>query len=333
MTKHLFSLLLIAGISCSADFTSSTFYQGVNLVGTSKIQKSNMYDELLSAEVNSVSIVPFAYGNTSSGELKIRTSWQWWGEGIEGSKELARMAKEKGLKVMLKPQIWFDEGTYTGDVNLDSEEKWKRFESSYQEYILIHAKNASDLGLDIFCIGTELKEFVLNRPAFWRELIAEIKAVYKGKLTYAGNWDSYKLMPFWGELDYIGVDAYFPLSDLPTPSVEEVKEGWSNHIIELNEISDSTCKKILFCEFGYRSISQCGMKPWVSDRSGELNLIAQKNCYQGTFESVWNEPFMAGGFLWKWYPNHEKYGGPNCKRFTPQNKPSQQIISEYFSKK
>jgi hypothetical protein len=64
-----------------------------------------------------------------------------------------------------------------------------------------------------------------------------------------------------------------------------------------------------------------------------LNLIAQRNCYQGTFESVWTEPFMAGGFLWKWYPDHEKYGGPRCKRFTPQNKPSQQIISDFFSRK
>ena len=333
MTKYLFTLLLIEAISCSADFTRTPFYKGVNLVGTSQVQKSDIYDDLINVKVNSVSIVPFAYGNSNSGELTIKTDWQWWGESIEGSKELAKMAKEKGMKVMLKPQIWFDGGRYTGNVNLESEEKWKRFESSYEEYILLHAKSASDLELDIFCIGTELKEFVLNRPTFWKELIFKVKAIYKGKLTYAGNWDSYKLIPFWEELDYIGVDAYFPLSDSDTPTVEEVKDGWSGPIAELKEISETNNKKILFCEFGFRSISKCAMKPWVSDRGGELNLIAQRNCYQGTFESVWTEPFMAGGFLWKWYPDHEKYGGPSCKRFTPQNKPSQKIISDFFSRK
>ncbi|MEJ6680649.1 MAG: hypothetical protein QNL21_01005, partial [Flavobacteriales bacterium] len=95
MTKYLFTLLLITGISCSADFTRTPFYKGVNLVGTSQVQKSDIYDDLINVKVNSVSIVPFAYGNSNSGELTIKTDWQWWGESIEGSKELAKMAKEK----------------------------------------------------------------------------------------------------------------------------------------------------------------------------------------------------------------------------------------------
>jgi hypothetical protein len=32
------------------------------------------------------------------------------------------------------------------------------------------------------------------------------------------------------ELDYIGIDAYFPLSDATTPSVLELNDAWQQHI-------------------------------------------------------------------------------------------------------
>jgi hypothetical protein len=38
----------------------------------------------------------------------------------------------------------------------------------------------------------------MNRPKYWQELILEIRKVYKGKLTYAANWDEFKRVPFWG---------------------------------------------------------------------------------------------------------------------------------------
>ena len=59
---------------------------------------------------------------------------------------------------------------------------------------------AEEEKVDIFCIGTELEKFIEHRPAYWRELIAEVRKVYKGKLTYAANWDEYKRVPFWDAL-------------------------------------------------------------------------------------------------------------------------------------
>ena len=43
------------------------------------------------------------------------------------------------------------------------------------------------------------------------------------------------------------------------------------------------------------------IKPWQSDRVGEVNTKGQENGYDGFFQSFWEEEFVAGGFLWKWF--------------------------------
>ena len=46
----------------------------------------------------------------------------------------------------------------------------------------------------------------------WRALIADVRAVYAGPLSYAANFDQVEDVGFWDALDAIGVNAYYPLS-------------------------------------------------------------------------------------------------------------------------
>ncbi len=64
-----------------------------------------------------------------------------------------------------------------------------------------------------------------------------LKQTYHGKLTYAANWDDYKKFPFWEKLNYIGVDAYFPLSSDKIPSVNSLQKSWKKYIDEMEKIS------------------------------------------------------------------------------------------------
>ena len=137
---------------------------------------------------------------------------------------------------MVKPHLWLRRGGFTGDLKPTTEENWILLENSYRDYILTYAKAATELNAEILCIGTELEEFVMNRPMYWQELIKEIKEVYNGKLTYAANWDEFKRIPFWGQLDFIGIDAYFPLSDKKSPTVQDFEMGWKPHKEEIIRI-------------------------------------------------------------------------------------------------
>jgi hypothetical protein len=70
-----------------------------------------------------------------------------------------------------------------------------------------------------------IRERSSQRPEYWSQLIKKIKKIYSG--NYAANWDDFDKVPFWNELDYIGIDAYFPLSDATTPSVLELNDSSS----------------------------------------------------------------------------------------------------------
>jgi hypothetical protein len=215
---------------------------------------------------------------------------------------------------------------------MDSEEEWKILEESYSAFILTYAKAAEEINADILCIGTELEKFVANRPAYWLELIKNIKKVYAGKLTYAANWDEYKRVPFWGKLDFIGIDAYFPLSDKKTPTVQEFENGWKPHKEEISRVQKKFNTPIIFTEFGYRSIDFTGKKPWDSKRVvGNVNLEAQVNGLQAIHNQFWKEEWFAGGFVWKWFHDHQEVGGENNNRFTPQNKPAEDLLRKLYA--
>ncbi|GAB4338326.1 MAG: hypothetical protein OHK0038_17010 [Flammeovirgaceae bacterium] len=268
------------------------------------------------------------------GEPKVifNSQKQWWGEKSEGTIECIKMAKSSKLKIMLKPHVWLRGGYFVGHFELDTEEKWKQWEQEYEQYILHYTKIADSLNVEMFCIGTELDKTAILRPIFWKQLILKIKKQYKGKLTYASNWDSYPEIPFWQELDYIGVDAYFPLSESKTPSVEEIKKGWENHLELLEKFSNDINRPILFTEYGYRSIDFAAKFPWESHKSNEINLEAQKNAYQGLFEACWHQKWFAGGFLWKWYDRNYQLD-LHYSDYTPQNKPAMKVIIEWYNNK
>jgi hypothetical protein len=172
----------------------------------------------------------------------------------------------------------------------------------------------------------------MQRNSYWFSLITEIRKVYKGKLTYAANWDEFKRVPFWGKLDFIGVDAYFPLTDLKSPSIADFETGWQKHKTEIKAVQVRFKKPILFTEFGYRSVDYTGKKPWESNRiEGGFNLKAQENGLQALYNQFWNEEWFAGGFVWKWFVNHNRVGGIYNNRFTPQNKPAEELLKKLYT--
>ena len=321
-------------MACSGCAQQESKINGVSFVASRDQVSQQHIDPVVALNANYAAVMPFGFiRSKNSPTIVFNTERQWFGETATGAAQYIQQLTSNGIQVMIKPQIWISRGEFTGYLKMESEAHWKELEASYSSFIMEFAKLAEQLQVPLFCIGTELEQFIVNRPQYWQDLIVKIKQVYTGKLTYAANWDEYKRVPFWTDLDYIGVDAYFPVSDSQTPTVEEAKSGWEPWTAELAQVSATNNRKVLFTEFGYRSMDYAGKEPWNSDHSiTQVNLNAQTNTTQALFESVWDQPWFAGGFVWKWFINHDNVGGESNAQFTPQNKPAQDILNAFYSR-
>lgn len=335
MTRYLTSLVFVLLLyACAATIPKSKKINGISYVASREAINEEHITPVVNVNANYAAIMPFGFiRDLANPDIRYNTDRQWYGETKAGAKQYIEELRKYNIKFMLKPQIWVWRGEFTGKIMMTSEEDWKTLEESYSKFILEYARLAQEVNAEMFCIGTELELFVKYRQDYWRDLIGQIREVYSGKLTYAANWDEYRRVPFWDQLDYIGIDAYFPLSDEKTPSLEQLREGWQPHKNEMYSFSKSLNKSVLFTEYGYRSTNFTAKEPWNADHKiKDVNLDAQINALQSLYDEFWDETWFAGGFIWKWFHAHNRSGGLDNSQFTPQNKPAEELLKVMYGK-
>lgn len=306
---------------------------GVSFVSPPRKVEAEVMQPVKNIGATWIAISPFAFSRPNEPKVIFGGGYQWWGETPKGAAELIRHAQASGLKVMLKPQVWLRSG-WTGTYDLDSEEKWAAWEQDYERYILTFARLADSMKVDLFCIGTEYRIAVKKRQAFWNKLIQKVRTVFNGKLTYAANWDDYDRVPFWSDLDYIGIDAYFPLDSAQTPGADALVTQWQPAKTATEALQRRVKKPVLFTEYGYMSMNQAAWRNWELEKQWMKtpNMEAQKQAFEAVFKAFWHEPWFAGGFIWKWYDNHPASGGVRDTDYTPQNKPAELTVKNWYTK-
>jgi hypothetical protein len=223
----------------------------------------------------------------------------------------------KGVKVMLKPHVDVSDGTWRGAIAPSSTSAWF---ASFTTFITHYAQLAQANGVEMLCFGTEYLTMTgaANETA-WNNVIAAIRgAGYTGKLVYAANatWsgDEFKTVSFWDnpQLDVIGLDAYFPLTNQDDPTVAQLVAAWSSNKNGENIVSDvlnfaasHSPKPVIFTEIGYMSARGTNIEPWQYSPDGIVTAIVdqqeQANCYEAMYE-VWSQhsTVMQGNFWWSW---------------------------------
>lgn len=132
----------------------------------------------------------------------------------------------------------------------------------------------------------------------WIELIQKVRDIYKGKLSYAANYDNYHEVDFWEHLDFIGINAYFPLRE-PTdklPPEDELsmqfEQKWETIFTEINQFKEKQKlenKPLLFTELGYTYYPNSTVESWNGNGFAILGRVTneklviweeQKKCYE-----------------------------------------------------
>lgn len=242
-------------------------------------------------------------------------------------------AHQLGLKVMLKPHVDLidnSDGLWRGDIGFQDETDWQAWFSQYRNFILHYANLAERTNVELFCIGTELC-FASMQAEFWQEdIIPRIRNAYSGKLIYAANWNEYKKISFWDDIDYIGIDAYFPLANKKNPEYEEIKAGWRKWASEITDWHRGINKPIILTEIGYRSSEFSAARPWEHNSDADIDLEVQAACYIAALDVFYNQSWCGGIYWWYWKTSPYS-GGLNNRDFTPQGKPAEIVLSYWYA--
>ena len=103
---------------------------------------------------------------------------------VKRMKKLIKVAHDKSLSVVMMPIVLLENprsGEWRGKINPTNKEKWWK---SYNEYILFYARIAADADAEVFIIGSELVSME-GENVRWRNLIRDVRKVYKGRLSYS----------------------------------------------------------------------------------------------------------------------------------------------------
>jgi hypothetical protein len=197
--------------------------------------------------------------------------------------------------------------------------------ASYRESLLRWATLAADEGFASVWIGTEL-ETMTPYTGRWAELIEAVREVYPGPIVYAASWSDIHREPTLalGRLvDRIGVDAYFPVSDVPDPTVTDMMAGWQSWLLELEALERSTGRPVLITELGCASRRGGPVSPWDYTSTRPIDPGVQARYYEAALRALISEDAVRGVYFWAWGIGP---GGPENGDHTPRGKPAAEVL-------
>ncbi|HZE13969.1 MAG TPA: hypothetical protein VE086_09440, partial [Chthoniobacterales bacterium] len=189
-----FAALAITAVSALAEEARPAVYKGMTVscqtwgIEWQMPEMESTLDELKSLGVNSIAIHPYAQIREDGHVVSGRRA----GTSTTHITTPLRWAHDRGLGAMLIPHIayWGTKFTWRGEINFATPEEWDRFFADYETWIVQMATLAESEHAEIFCVGLEFT-YPQKYEARWRKIIAAVRSVYHGKVTYGANWNEY----------------------------------------------------------------------------------------------------------------------------------------------
>lgn len=202
-------------------------------------------------------------------------------------------AHRLGLKSVILPVLFVDDGTWSGAIAPANISQWF---ARWREITRRYAQLAQALSSDIFLIGTELVT-MQKYSHEWEQLIKEVRGLFTGKVSYSANWwydragfQNVFEMRQWASLDYLGITAYFELTNKKDPTIAELRAAWQrdrhgqNVLSDLDALRQRYKKPIVFWEFGYQSRDGTNIFPWDYTQRTPPDEQEQADAYQAFFD-------------------------------------------------
>jgi hypothetical protein len=246
----------------------------------------------------------------------------WYSVRSESVKVAVDRCHQLGMKVMLKPMLDVKSPRGTWRAYIEPNDAWF---AAYHTFINYWADFAEANNCEMFCIGCEF-ENTSSWASSWRSVANDVRTHYSGPITYAVNHGGESAISWWDALDYIGIDAYYSLTDSNDSNLAQLTAAWNSRANNIENWRNANWPdmNVIFTEVGYGSYNGANRWPWAVYDSFALDLDEQNDCYRALLSVCRNRPWWKGAFWWAWETDPDA-GGLTDKNLTPQNKPAETV--------
>ena len=217
--------------------------------------------------------------------------------------QLIQYAHSKKLRVILMPIVLLEAPIKTEWRGTIHPDVWDEWWDSYREMLRHYDGVAEANHVELFVIGSELVS-TESQLEEWTRTIHQVRKEYHGQITYSANWDHYTTIPFWDQLDVMGMNSYYDLGrDVPgskeqqnNATVAQINSRWAKIQKDILDFGQKINKPVIMLEVGWCSIGNAVTEPWDYTQETEpLDLDIQKRLYESYFQT-WYGKKGFGGF-------------------------------------
>lgn len=244
----------------------------------------------------------------------------------EDVRNVCAEARSLGLKVILKAMVNCRDGYWRAyirffDNPVPTEPGWEDWFASWTEHVCRVARIAEENRADLFCVGCEMVG-TDHREVEWRRLIAAVREIYHGPITY--NCDKFQEdhVTWWDAVDIISSSGYYPIHDLEP------------HFRRIQAVAESFGKPFMFMECGCPSRGGSEHRPNDWRYGHGTDQEAQRAWYQAFCDTLLAFPFVRGTGWWDWsatrlYPD---FAALDNNGYCTWGKPANKILKTFASK-
>ncbi len=295
---------------------------------------AELLDHVVALGANAISITPFGrLWSLRSTEIMLDFEAPY-ADNRRAVRSMIAQAKARGLSVLVIPHLWIETDGWRGEVDPGTDEGWRRYQASYRQFVLAWASDAQAAGADAFSIGVECKSWSGRFGPYWAQLIRDVRAVFHGKLTYSANWDEAENVLFWDQLDYVGVNAFYPLADHDDAGYDRYVEGAQAALAKVGALGAAVHKPVLFVEMGYTTRRNAAVQPWLwpdGMRDVAIDEWEQARALSALIGAAAPNPWLVGFYVWRYYANLDDVSQEARWGFSPHAKLAEQLLSNVFA--
>jgi hypothetical protein len=245
-----------------------------------------------------------------------------------------RQAHAEGLRVLLVPHLWVESGEWRGKIDPGTDAGWRTWARAYRAFLLAWSEVAREGDVDMLSVGVELGSWLTGRrAASFFPILADVRKVYKGPLTYSANWDDVDHTIVLRALDVIGINAFYPLAERDGAPFDELREGGARVAERVRRLAELWHKPVIFTELGYTTRRDPAVRPWEWPDSMKSVLVdqrAQAEAYRGLLEPLLDEPSFLGFFVWRVYADPDDVSQEAEWGFSPRGKWAELVLRDAY---